>query len=302
MQGEPSCSLELWLQAGVTNSLDTILSFSAPENPLQFAVLQYRSNLALRRTVRLDRHRSEMIGVDGVFSRTKLVFITITSGHQKTSVYVDGALADSFQRFRFGTDCTGQLVLGTSPVRNERWTGELKGLAMYQSELTPAEALQHYKSWTTQGRPDVSENEHAMAVYLFDERAGSIAHNDVTSGIALYIPKRYSLLHQMFLEPFWKEYKPGRTYWSDTLVNIVGFIPLGFFFYAYWSFVRPIKHAALIVIGLGLAVSLTIEVLQSYLPTRASGTTDLITNTFGTFIGVKLCAPKFFRDLFPGSY
>jgi hypothetical protein len=104
------------------------------------------------------------------------------------------------------------------------------GLAIYQEELTPEEIQKHYRNWTTRERPDLSGNEHATAVYLFDERAGNVVHNAVHSGTDLYIPERYSLMHQRFLEPFWEEYKPGQAYWSDSLENIVGFIPLGFFF------------------------------------------------------------------------
>jgi hypothetical protein len=122
-------------------------------------------------------------------------------------------------------DCTGQLVVGTSAVGNDTWSGELRGLAIYQGELTPAQVLHHYETWTTRGQPEILENESATAVYLFDERAGNVVHNAVRPGIDLSIPARYSLLHPMFLEPFWKEFKPTRSYWSDVLINIVGFIP-----------------------------------------------------------------------------
>ncbi len=301
-QDEPSCSLEIWLQPSQTSGSHTLLSFYTRENPLQLSVHQYHATLILRRVTQSDQHRTESIGVEDVLRESKLVFVTLTSGVQKTSIYVNGRLAESFPRSRFGKDCAGQLVIGTSPIGNDSWHGLLRGLAIYQRELTPAVVLQHFGTWTTHGRPELSGSEHATAIYLFNERSGNIIHNAIRPGIDLSIPNRFSLLHQKFLEPFWREYKLGWAYWTDLAINIGGFIPLGFFFCAYWSSVRPIKCAALTTVALGLIISLTIEILQSFLPTRSSGTTDLITNTLGTFIGVKLYASKTARVLLAKVY
>jgi VanZ family protein len=301
-QGEPSRSLEIWLQPDGASASSTLLAFYTPHDPLQFLLQQYHGLLILSRQIREDQNGTQIIGTDGVFRRIEPVFITITSGAEKSTMYVDGKLARSFPGIRVGKQCAGQLVLGTSPIGKNSWPGQLKGLALYQQELSPAEVLRHYQTWTTQGRPALSGNERAIGVYLFNERTGNVVHNDVRPGIDLYIPKRFALLHEEFLEPFWKEFKPSWSYWKDMLVNIVGFIPLGFFFCAYWSSVRPIKHAGWTTVVLGFAVSLTIEVLQSYLPTRDSGTTDLITNTFGTFVGVRLYAWKTARALLAKLY
>lgn len=288
-QNGASCSIEVWLQPGLVDASSTILDFYTPENPLQFSVHQYRASFILIQDHQADTRRAHVIGIADVLRPIKPAFITITSGPQKTLIYVDGSLAKPFPLFRMGGDCAGQLVVGTSPIENDNWTGDLRGLAIYERELTPAEVLRHYVTWTTQGRPAVSGDENAAGVYIFDEGAGNVVHDADHRGINLSIPVRFSLLHQTFLEPFWKEYKPRKSYWLDVAVNVAGFVPLGFVFFAYWSTVRPIKHPALATVALGLAVSLTIEVLQSYLPTRDSGTTDLITNTLGTFVGVKLC-------------
>jgi VanZ family protein len=301
-QGEASCSLEIWLQPDSTSAASTMLAFYTPHDPLQFLLQQYHGLLILNRRIRENQNRTQITGADGVFRRIEPVFISITSGAENSAMYVDGELARSFPGIRVGKECAGQLVIGTSPFGKSNWSGKLKGLALYQQELTPEEVRRHYQTWTSQGRPSLMGNERAIGVYLFNEGTGDVVHNAVRPGIDLYIPARFTLLHEQFLEPFWQEFRPSPSYWKDILVNIVGFIPLGFFFFAYWSAVRPIKHPTWTTVVFGFAVSLTIEVLQSYLPTRDSGTTDLITNTLGTFLGVRLYAWKSARALLAKLY
>ena len=283
-----SCSIEIWLQPGLPRDSSIIFSFSTPENPLELTLHQYRSLLIVETRVPGAWHAASVIGADGIFHQGTPAFVTVSSGPQQTVMYVNGAPARTFPGSRIGPDCRGRLVLGTSPTTDDSWRGQVRGLALYGAELTADEARQHYESWTTSGSPALSEREHAVGLYLFNERSGDIVHNSIATGINLEIPARYKLVHQMFLQPFWHEFKPKASYWKDILINIVGFMPLGFFFFAYWSTVRPIRRAALVTTLLGFAVSLTIEVLQSQIPTRDSGTTDLITNTLGTFLGVGL--------------
>lgn len=183
---------------------------------------------------------------------------------------------------------TGSLVVANSPITNESWSGDLRGLAIYNSELTQEQILNHYQTWTTLGRPRLTENDRAVALYLFDEGHGSIVHDRSTSGVDLYIPQHYMILNQKLLEPFWKEFSWDPDYWDSALINVAGFVPLGFFFCAFFASVRRVKRAALATITLGLTVSLIIETLQGFLPTRDSGTTDIITNTLGTCLGTAL--------------
>src|SRR5271157_1825691 len=264
-QDELPCSLEIWLQASLMGDSITFLAFSTPEHPLQFSLRQSGADLELQRGSRSQPHQARTrLYVGHVFPGEGRVFITVTSGPQGTSIYVDGALVTMSREFRLaGNDCTGQLVVGDSTLETNHWFGQLRGLAIYPLELTAGQLFQHYETWAAMGRPEVSENERSVALYLFDEHWGRAVHNHVSSGIDLYTPERYLLLHQILLKPPWKEFELSWGYLKDVLINIADFIPLGFFFCVYFSSARQVKRAALATIMMGETVSLTIEILQA---------------------------------------
>ena len=175
------------------------------------------------------------------------------------------------------------------------------GFAIYGKQLAAAQVYRNYATWKQTGRPEPIEDVNNVALYLFDERSGRVVRDKGRSGVDLYIPETYQVLDKIVLEPFWIEFSMTRSYWGAVLKNIVGFIPVGFCFYPYLSSFLSRKRAVFFTIALGTAVSLTIEILQAFLPTRESGTTDLITNTLGTCIGVesyRLLTPILAR-LFP---
>ena len=296
-EDQASSSLELWIQPGLTNDHSTLLAFSTAKNPLQLSLHQYRSGLILTRELQGAEKRTAVIGINDVFNQTKPIFITITSGPAETAMYFDGRLARPFPGFRIGKDLSGQLVIGGSPVDVDGWLGKLKGLAIYHKELTAQEVARHFETWTKQGAPELQADKSLAALYLFNEHGGDVVHCSGHPDLNLYIPKRFSLPYQRFLKPFWEEYQFSWDYLLTSLLNVIGFIPLGFFFYSYWTSAKSIKSAALVTVALGFAVSLSIEILQAYLPTRYSGTTDLVTNTLGTFLGVRLNGSKDFQTL-----
>jgi VanZ family protein len=203
-------------------------------------------------------------------------------------VYVNGVRVRKFPGFRLsGAGCSGRLVAGTSPFWDDAWSGQLLGLALYNRNLTAAEVLRHSRTWVKYGRPEPGGVDTALALYLFDERAGAVVHDYGPSRLDLSIPPRYTLLDPVLLQLPWQEFRPSWNYWQDVLINIAGFIPFGFAVCAYLCSASRAKPAAAAIV-LGVGVSLAIECLQTRLPTRNSDMTDLITNTLGTLLGVWL--------------
>lgn len=283
-------TLELGLQPARDYNQNPILTLFRAENLDQFRVRQYFDLLVVDRKTR-DRESPVKIGIDHVFQRGKQVFITITSGDKGTAVYIDGVLADSSQQLRLTRkDLSGRLVIGTSTLDYETWAGQIRGLAVSDRTLNASEVLRHYQMWTGGEARNMTASTGVRALYLFDEHEGRIAHDHLFSGTDLVIPKAFKIMHKQFLEMPWVSFRLDRSYWKDVIINIAGFVPLGFFFYAYFSLSAPgfESRIALRTIFLGGAISILIEVLQFYLPTRDSSLTDIITNTLGTALGVML--------------
>ncbi len=287
-EADNSCSLEIWLKPSRVDSGGIILAFYRPESQLApLALRQYHTGLVIERNFEERFDEKTEIYIGDVFNVQKPVLLTITSSKAGTAIYVDRTVVRRVPNFAFSNrHLTGQLIVGNAPSTSYTWSGQLKGLAIYDHELSAAEVSQSFTAWTDGDRLNADNHRSVVARYLFDEGKGHVVHNQVDSATNLLIPKRFFVMHEKFLEPPWDEFRPGWHYWKNIGINVVGFIPLGFFFYAYLSQSQRSGNSTALTIVVGFAVSLTIEVLQAFLPTRDSGMTDLITNTVGTAIGV----------------
>jgi glycopeptide antibiotics resistance protein len=283
-------SIELWLVPSSLRSTNTILSFDESEHPgPAFLIRQYKDAVIVRQSYidNLSVARTEWLAALKAICESQPVLLTVTLGKQGASIYVDGGLSEAFAtRGPSMNNLTGRLVLANSPQANDSWPGQILGLAIYHSQLTPTQVAEHYQSWKRNQQPSIGKDEAPVALYLFNEGKGNIVHNQLDSTTGLIIPEHYFVLHPQFLSSVMSDYRANWHYWQDIAVNIVGFIPLGFLVATYFSEVRTIKHPAATTIVVGLLTSFTIESLQFFLPTRSSGSTDLITNTLGTAIGV----------------
>ena len=286
-QTRTACGFEIWVRPSKTWVTGSILTFYGFPESREFRLEQEYTDLVLRHRSgeRNDKDKRQALRIGNVF-RKKQALITVTSDGRQTSVYIDGQPAGRSPDLKLSKrDLSGQLILANSPFRSQSWPGQIKGLAIYGSNLDAEQVQRHYQNWAEHGEPLPQVPEQALALFLFRERCGNVIHNAVTGGINLEVPKRFLVVNQLRFESPVSEYHSTRSYLKNALLNIAGFVPLGFVLSLYLAADPRIRRATLLTVLTGMAVSLAIEYFQSFLPTRYSGCTDLITNTIGTCIG-----------------
>jgi VanZ family protein len=293
LKRDSSCTLAIRLQpdAGYPNGSGTLLGFYAPEDPSQFRLMQWRDVLLIRKDYRdAEKHlKTAEIDLDRAFLAGGPVSFTITANADGSVAYRDGVRAAGTTRMGLScADFTGQLVLGDSAVIDNPWRGKVLDLVIYDRELTPQEIAGEYASWNAnQTVSELSGDQHIVAHYTFTEGRGRNAHSQPGSAPELYISEIFKVPHKKMLMWPWEESHDKRDF-RDISINILGFVPFGFVFVAYFTSHRNVGNATIITILCGAAISLAIEILQVYIPGRDSGMLDIITNTFGTFLGALL--------------
>ena len=303
--GDTPCTIELWIAPAQTNSVFTILNIYDPANPYRFLIRQYLVGLIISHDLAMPHRKSLRVKIDvnSGLQEKHVSFLTITSGPKGTAVYFDGILKKTYPHFRIAyEDLTGQIVLGSSTVQPDAWPGDVHGLALYSRELTPDEVTNSYRQWVENSRQDQSAATDAAFRYLFSERTGDIVHDLGPNHKDLFIPATYEVPHHSFLTPPWREFDPSWDYVWDVLRNIVGFMPFGFLMCALLLRTQRYPRAILYATLLGALLSFSIELMQAYIPQRASGITDIITNTIGTNLGALLVRSKLAVSLLQAVY
>jgi glycopeptide antibiotics resistance protein len=291
-------SIEFWAQPNPERNwgLPRILAFCDKQKAETFFIEQWRSELILRYEkitgTGSEEKRYRQIGLPNAFSNDVKHFISVASGTAGTAFYLDGQPAKNYPDFFLPSEnieLSEYMVLGNSPLGQEYWRGDLFGLAFYNRYLTRSEISGSYLFWKQNGYPCTNET-GLVALYLFDEGKGNLIKNHRGPAPDLEIPKSFRPLKRVVLRPPWKDFRVSRSYAMDVFINVMGFVPFGFFFTALFLNITPLprRRVYFLILVLGGAISLAIELAQVYLPTRNSSLGDLIYNIAGTAAGIIL--------------
>ena len=291
-----SCAIEIYLRSVTQDDAGNLLTFSSDEDPDAIFLRQWHESLLINRATHPRGHTPGVIlfEVDDVLRLNQLVLVTISSGPDGTTLYIDGKIAGSDPKFHIRRSALyRQVVLGISPSTFDDWKGEVRGLAIYGEQVSPAEAAAHYAQWTKATRPE--ETNHLLARYDFSERGGNTIHSDVASAPALVIPDHFFIPRKTMLTAVGDQFEWTAIWRQDVLQNVIGFMPLGFVLCGFFALSRSRAQAILISTICGGLLSFSIEFLQYYIPRRDSGWTDVITNSTGTLLGALIAYPGLVR-------
>lgn len=278
-------TIELWLRA-IKAQESPIFSVQGPSDGQGLNIAQSGTDLLVRGYFRNRSSRGQFcqLRLYDAFPSSQPIFVTITSGPEGTILYRDGKPQQPEHYASLLPERhIGRIVLGHGAGGIDPWTGDVLGLAVYNRWLPAEEVAQHYKDWPMH-RPHLLQDTRAL--YTFNEHTGDIVHNYAGSAPSVIIPPRFKPLHPSVLvlpHPF-------RLHRIDTTLNILGFVPLGFFLCAYLTDVKHYSPTSAFVwaLVLGALTSLSIELLQVFLPSRDSSLLDVINNVVGTAVGAFL--------------
>ncbi|NIO86638.1 MAG: hypothetical protein GTN53_39055 [Candidatus Aminicenantes bacterium] len=287
-------TIEIWLESDDdTNRLLThIITFFDSEGAELFTLAQSKTALFVIRNLKKNQSKkglwTHIPFRDTLFAGNKR-FVTVTSNKGRTSIYFDGeqkkSIRNAFRLLQENRRLSPKFTLGSALTGKNPWVGTIFGLAIYNRALSREEVFESYQTWLDHGSPETSGKKIPSELYLFEEQEGMVVNNRIPGKQNLIIPKRYRIFRKIILEQPKESFRSTK---KDVIINILGFIPLGFILLAYLSRSTRLPASILWLLAIlsGTGLSLAIELIQVYLPMRISSLTDLICNSSGTAIGV----------------
>ncbi len=267
-----------------------ILTLHGGSDAQQLVVWQWSSHIiAMNDTDYAQRRKVGRVSARIPAPPRQAMVLALTAGRGGTTLYADGQAVASNRslllHFPAGRDTL--LVLGNSVYGDEPWQGTVAGLALFDRELEPGSVASLYDSWAGTGSLASAGGRNPAALYLFTEKGGSRVFDAAGGAQPLDIPRRATPPRRKMLAGVPGDAGPPGGLARDALLNVAGFLPVGFLCTAALGLSGRASggRAAAGAVLFCFALSLTIETLQGWIPSRSSQMTDLILNTAGAIAG-----------------
>lgn len=278
----------VWIEFEVVASpqavptLQQVLTLHDGAAPAKIAVCQWKSDLLLWIPAPGAPRGIREMGTTVADGRPHLV--TLVFGESETRIYVDGVLRRRSAEFRVTPSAwRGQWVLGDAPAGKRGWRGEFRSLGVGRGPRTTEQVVERQRDWERREAGGLGPAEGMAAFFALNEGRGRMASGRAP-GVWLELPRIYSAPHKLPLAWSGDLAQVWRRDARDTVVNVLGFLPVGVLAWLACGRVG-LAWRWLVVLGSGLLLSLVIETGQIWLPERVSSAIDLACNGLGSSLG-----------------
>lgn len=292
-------TIDVWLSTGNTmqHGPARIISYSYNKYLRNFTLGQDGTNLVLRlRTTNTGLNGQPELVARNIFYANNGMHIVAIYDFEHEIVYVNGKkqMCKEFHAGKFANwDKSYNLAIGNELTGNRPWLGKIYKVAIYNRALSRQEVLRNYKVGSGFLPNDALRgrcvSDGLVAHYLFDERSGDLIKDQsaLTPAIDLHISEKLEVTNKIFLRTPYQDYYFDFGTIKDLVVNILGFIPLGFLLFKILrSKYKFFLNSIVIVLIVGILYTFSIESLQYFLESRVSTMTDIVHNNIGIALGI----------------
>jgi VanZ family protein len=280
----------------------SILSINDSQFKEQFVIGQYMALLICMNGDDYDNSKmTPRIVVNDIFTQNQTIFLTIASDGKESSIYINGKLVRlrndlSFEFPNKKNDVV--IVLGNTANGQKDWRGDFLGLAIYEYALGKKDVSKNYLKWS-QHKNTYFDKKNAILSYSFKEKTKNLFINSSDKKYKLIVPHIFhSIKTDFFNFHHTKSYKKNILI-KDIAFNYFGFFIPGFIFsLLVFRIVQHLNFSILLAVILSLLTSLSIEIIQSVIPSRISHIQDLALNLAGGISGAVAYAILFHDKLY----
>jgi|GEM_PF-135609 len=264
-----------------SNGYGRILTYSNDCDEMNFMIGQWEDAFVFRLNADY-KEKPVHFETEGILKKGKDTWIAIVYDKEHLLLYQDGVKKHEKKVgfLRFSTwDDTYPLAIGCEADGTYCWKGKIYRVSIFNRAFT-GEDLRSLPLSVKEKLPLISYNFREVSDHRIIKDQGMGVPADLTVH-KYFKPYRRMVLNMLRFDP-----KTFSYYMMDIFINLIGFIPLGFLLSAYLNRKTLfVKNTLIMSFLTGFGVSIIIELLQVFLPSRNSDLIDLTANTFGSVIG-----------------